>query len=49
VHAFLLEGDVTINDISLNHRDGVGIGETEILSLKADSDAEILLVEVPMS
>jgi quercetin 2,3-dioxygenase len=48
VYAFLLEGDVTINDIVLNRRDGLGISETEQLKIKANSNAELLLMEVPM-
>jgi len=48
VYAFVLEGDVTINEIVLNRRDGLGISETDSLSIKADKDAEILLMEVPM-
>ena len=49
VYAFVLNGDVTINEIALNHRDGLGISDTDSLSLKADSAAEILLMEVPMN
>ncbi|MDB5208615.1 MAG: pirin family protein [Flavisolibacter sp.] len=49
VYAFLLEGDVTINDIVLNKRDGLGISEEKKLSITADSDAELLLMEVPMN
>ena len=49
VYAFLIEGDVIINDIVLNRRDGLGISETDSLIIKADSDAEILLIEIPMS
>ena len=49
VYAFVIEGDVTINDIVLNRRDGLGISETDTLSIKADSEAEILLMEVPMN
>jgi len=48
VYAFLLEGDVTINDIVLNRRDGLGISEIEELKIKADSDSELLLMEVPL-
>lgn len=48
VYAFMLSGDATINGIALNHRDGLGISETGELRLTADSDAEILLMEVPM-
>ena len=49
VYAFVLNGDLTINDIVVNRRDGLGISDTDKLNIKADSDAEILLMEVPMS
>jgi len=48
VYAFVLSGDVTINEQGLNTRDGYGIWDVEKLSIRADSDAEILLMEVPM-
>jgi redox-sensitive bicupin YhaK (pirin superfamily) len=47
VYAFVIEGDVTINGQKLNRRDGLGITDTSKLDIKADSDAEILLMEVP--
>ena len=49
VYAFLIEGAVTIDGVSLNKRDGLGITDTEQLSILADSDAELLLIEVPMA
>jgi len=49
VYAFILKGDMTINGQSLNERDGFGIWDIESLTIKADSDAEILLMEVPMN
>jgi quercetin 2,3-dioxygenase len=48
VYAFVIEGDVTINGEKLNRRDGLGITETVQLEIKADSDAELLLMEVPV-
>lgn len=48
VYAFVIEGDVTINGQSLNRRDGLGITETSKLEIKADSNAELLLMEVPV-
>jgi redox-sensitive bicupin YhaK (pirin superfamily) len=48
VYAFIIEGDVTINGELLNRRDALGISETDKLEIKADSEAEILLLEVPM-
>jgi len=49
VYAFILSGDVTINKQPLNARDGYGIWDTDKISIKADSDAEFLLMEVPMN
>ena len=49
VYAFVIDGDVTIGEQKLNKRDGLGIWESEKLSLTADSDTEILLIEVPMN
>ena len=48
VYAFLLEGDVTINEIVLNRRDGLGIEDESTLHLTANVDSEILLMDVPM-
>ena len=48
VYAFVIEGDVTINGVSLNRRDALGVTDTDKLSILADSDAELLLIEVPM-
>jgi len=49
VYVFVLDGDVTVNDTSLNKRDGFGIWDTDKLKLIADSDTEVLLMEVPMN
>ncbi len=48
VYTFVLSGDITINNQELNARDGFGIWDTDKLSVKADSDAEFLMMEVPM-
>lgn len=48
VYAFLIEGDVTINDIVMNRRDGLGLWEEKTVSITANSTAELLLMEVPM-
>jgi len=47
VYAFVIEGDITINGEKLNRRDGLGITDADELNIKADSNAEILLMEVP--
>jgi quercetin 2,3-dioxygenase len=48
VYAFILSGEVTINSRELRSRDGLGIWETDKISILANSDAEFLLMEVPM-
>jgi len=48
VYVFVIEGDVTVNDQKLNKRDGLGVWETDKIAISADSDAEVLLMEVPM-
>lgn len=48
VYAFVIEGDVTVNGQQLNKRDGLGITETDKLDIVADSNAELLLMEVPV-
>ncbi|MDZ4679833.1 MAG: pirin family protein [Saprospiraceae bacterium] len=49
VYAFVLKGDVTIAGQVLNTRDALGIWDTDQISILADSDAELLLMEVPMA
>jgi hypothetical protein len=48
VYAFILSGNATINDQPLEPRDGLAAWETDAINIKADTDAEILLIEVPM-
>ncbi len=48
VYAFVIEGDVTINGQKLSKRDGFGVWDTDKLSIVADNDAEVLLMDVPM-
>lgn len=49
VYAFILEGEVEINDQPLSTRDGMGIWNTESFNVKATENARVLLMEVPMS
>jgi redox-sensitive bicupin YhaK (pirin superfamily) len=49
VYAFVIDGDVTINGEKLNRRDGLGISEIDKLEIKTETDAELLLMEVPMN
>ncbi|WP_396173680.1 pirin family protein [Flavobacterium sp.] len=48
VYAFIISGTVTINGQTLETRDALGITNTEKMEITATSDAEILLMDVPM-
>lgn len=49
VYAFIIKGNVTIEETNLNERDGMGILNMDKIAIQANSaDAEILLMEVPM-
>jgi redox-sensitive bicupin YhaK (pirin superfamily) len=48
VYAFILNGEVTIDNQKLKQRDGFGIWDVEKFKVTADTNAEILLMEVPM-
>lgn len=48
VYAFVLNGEVTIEGQALSSRDGFGIWDTDSISISADSNARVLLMEVPM-
>lgn len=48
VYAFVLDGSVTINNQKLDTRDGFGIWDVEALDIKANEDAQVLLMEVPI-
>jgi len=49
VYVFVLSGDITVNGQQLNRRDGLGIWDTDSLHIEANSQAEFLLMEVPMN
>jgi len=48
VYAFVLEGEVSINGEKLGKRDALGIWDTNSLDIIANTNAEILLIDVPM-
>lgn len=49
VYVFVLEGEVEIDGQKLIKRDGLGITETELVTIKSSQDTEVLLMEIPMS
>jgi len=48
VYAFVINGNITIEDVELQTRDALGIWNTNSLILKTLKDTTILLMEVPM-
>ncbi|MFD1805058.1 pirin family protein [Pasteurella oralis] len=49
VYAFVIKGNANIGGIELNQRDGLGLWDTDSIDIIATSDAEVLLMEVPMA
>lgn len=48
VYAFVIEGSITINGQQLDKRDALGIWDVDSLKIKANGNAEFLLMDVPM-
>jgi len=48
VYFFVIEGNVTVAGQALSRRDGLGVTETAEIEITADSDARLLIMEVPM-
>ncbi|RYU96600.1 pirin family protein [Emticicia agri] len=49
IYVFVIEGEAEINGQVLGRRDALGISETNEITIKANTDSEILLIDVPMS
>nr|WP_294897411.1 pirin family protein [uncultured Pedobacter sp.] len=50
VYVFVLEGDIQVAEKALGTRDAIGVYETDgSITLKAKSNAKILVIEIPMS
>ncbi len=49
VYVFVIDGKIKVEDQELSRRDGLGISDTPKISIEAISDAEVLLIEVPMN
>ncbi len=49
LYVFNLKGDLTVDGQLLNTRDGFGIWDTDKVQITAETDAEFLLMEVPMA
>ncbi len=49
VYVFVLEGSIKIGEQSLDRRDGMGIWDTNEISLSTSKATKVLVMEVPMS
>ena len=49
VYAFVIDGNVMINDLLLFKRDAIGIWDIDELKITAVTNAQLLLIEVPMN
>lgn len=48
VYVFVISGELMVNDVALNPRDGLGMWATQSLTIAAKTTAEFLIMEVPM-
>lgn len=48
VYLFLVDGEVEVAGNKLGKRDAIGISEIENITIKANRDANLILIEVPM-
>ncbi len=48
IYAFILEGDVSIEGESLQKRDGMGIWDTDHITITTQNGGKVLLMEVPL-
>jgi hypothetical protein len=49
VYAFVIEGEINIGETALAKRDGLGISDTDKFSITAKTNADVLLIEIPMN
>jgi len=49
IYIFVISGNISVASQELNTRDGFGILSTDNINIKANSNAEFLLMEIPMS
>ena len=48
LYVMVVEGEITIDSEILGKRDAIGISETKSIAIKANSNSELLFIEVPM-
>jgi redox-sensitive bicupin YhaK (pirin superfamily) len=48
IKAYVVSGTLTLNGQKLETRDALGIWDTELVEISATSDAELLVMDIPM-
>ena len=48
MYVFVISGNITVDGQELATRDGLGITDFETLEIKATTNAQFLLMEIPM-
>jgi redox-sensitive bicupin YhaK (pirin superfamily) len=48
-YVFVLEGSINIEGETLNKRDAIGVYDTSSFTINTDTEARLLIIEVPMS
>jgi redox-sensitive bicupin YhaK (pirin superfamily) len=48
LYIFIIDGDINIEGLNLNSRDGIGITKVNNITIKAVSNCEILIMDIPM-
>lgn len=49
VYIFLIDGEISVGEEVLHKRDGMGIWEADEISITANLNSQVLLIEVPMN
>ncbi|WP_303317774.1 pirin family protein [Flavivirga abyssicola] len=48
-YIFLIEGEIEVDDQTLENRDAIGVYETDTVLVKSKANSTILIIEVPMN
>lgn len=48
VFAMVIEGNIKVNENSLNRRDAIAVKETDTVNFESVTDSKLLIIEVPM-
>ncbi|OEK08628.1 hypothetical protein A8C32_04035 [Flavivirga aquatica] len=48
-YLFIVEGEVKVDEAILKSKDAIGVSEIETISIKANENSKIIIIEVPMN